>query len=195
MTAAMELDLDLSPGRGRPLRTQTAYVRDLEPSDLELLATTKFPALSPIKRLRDTHHAAARSIAAGLKHKEVALVTGYTPARVSQLLQDPGFQDLVSFYRANLDVAFAGLFEKMSAFSHEVLEELRSRFENDPDTMSNGFLLDLMKNLADRSGNGPRSTTVNINLDLAGRLEAARRRSGSAEPKALAPPDLELETF
>src|SRR5690606_353933 len=78
--------------------------------------------------------------------------------------------------RANQDMAFAGLFEKMSAFSHDVLEELRSRFESASETMSNGFLLDLMKALADRSGNGPKSTQVNVNVDLSGRLEAARRR-------------------
>lgn len=175
----MELDLDIQLP-GRPLEAKAAFVRPLEFSDLVLLGSV--PAAKPtLARLRDTHHAAARAIAGGMKHTEVALVTGYTPTRISQLLADPAFSDLVEFYRKNLDMAFAGLFEKFSAFSHDLFEELRSRFENDPTTMSNSFILDLLKAMADRSGHGPRSTQVNINLDLAGRLEAARRHAGLIE--------------
>lgn len=173
----MDLGIDLAREPGRPLEAQVAFVRDLTEADLVLLSSTA--SIEPrLKRIRDTHHAAARAIAAGMKTGEVALVTGYTPARVSGLLRDPAFADLVAFYRQNLDVAFAGLYEKFSAFSHELFEELRTRFENDPDSFSSPFLADLIKLTADRSGNGPRSTQVNINVSLAGRLEAARRRAG-----------------
>lgn len=177
----MDLSIDLSREPGRPLESKAAFVRELTEADLALLDNVKLPT-TRLKRLRDTHHAAARSIAAGMKHTEVALVTGYTPTRVSQLLADPAFADLVAFYRSNLDVTFAGLYEKFSAFSHEVFEELRTRFEADPDTFSNTFLAELLKLTADRSGNGPRSTQININLSLAGRLEAARRRAGLGGP-------------
>lgn len=193
----MDLDLDLSQSPGRPLEAKASFVRGLTDADLVLLGTAEVRGLSPLKKLRDTHHAAARSIAAGMKNTEVALVTGYTPVRVSQLLRDPAFADLVAFYRANLDMTFAGLYEKFSAFSHEVFEELRTRFEADPDSMSNGFLHDLLKTLADRSGNGPRSTQVNINVDLAGRLESARRRTATAthtDVIALGPPRQDLES-
>lgn len=177
----MDLGIDLAREPGRPLEAVAAYVRDLTEADIALLETSA-SVVPRIKKIRDTHHAAARAIAAGMKTSEVALVTGYTPARVQSLLRDPAFEDLVSFYRQNLDVAFAGLYEKFSAFSHDVFEELRSRFENDPDTFSNTFLAELLKLTADRSGNGPRSTQVNINVSLAGRLEAARRRAGVAGP-------------
>lgn len=172
----MDLSLDLHREPGRPLEAQAAFVRNLDEADLVLLTASGRSVEPRLKKIRDTHHAAARSIAGGMKNSEVALVTGYTPVRVSQLLRDPAFIDLVAFYRQNLDVAFAGLYEKFSSFSHELFEELRGRFESDPESFSNSFLADLIKLTADRSGNGPHSTSVNINVSLAGRLEAARKR-------------------
>lgn len=173
----MEIDIELGQGPGRPLQSKAAFVRALNEADLALLeaGVTRAPKL---KSLRDSHHAAARAIAGGMKHSEVALITGYSPTRISQLVADPAFADLVSFYRQNLDAAYSGLFEKFAAFSKDLFDELRERFEADPDSFSNPFILEMMKVMADRSGTGPRSTQVNINIDLASRLEAARRQAG-----------------
>lgn len=178
------MDLDFAPLTS-PLHhgeATASFLRALEPSDIEMLKATPV-ARQVVKRLRNTHHAAARALAAGMRPREVSLITGYSLAYVSTLQNDPAFSDLVSFYKANLDAAAAGLYEMFSAFSKDVFEELRERFEAEPDGMSNSFLLDMLKTFADRSGTGPRSTVVNVNVDLAGRLEAARRRAGLGEAK------------
>lgn len=174
----MDLDLQISPGPPDfREESRATFVRVLDDADLALLGTVRTPP-PRIKKLLESHHSAARSIAAGMKYTEVAAITGYTPTRISQLMSDPTFADLVSFYRANLDMALTGLYEKFAAFSKDVFEELRDRFEENPTDFSSPLLLELMKVMADRSGTGPRSTQVNINVDLAGRLESARRKAG-----------------
>lgn len=60
----------------------------------------------------------------------------------------------------------------------DALEELSLRLEETPETFTTNQLLEVSKFGADRSGFGPQSssTNVNVNVDLASRLEAARRR-------------------
>lgn len=178
----MDLDLDFTAMQA-PL--SASMVRELTQADLLVAKATPggvFP--SQVKKLNDKHHALARALASGMDQTTAGIVTGYSDSRISILKNDPSFQELLVFYRKNLDVVYADLHGRMSTFSLVVLEELNERFENDPESMENPFLHDLFKTLTDRTGFGPRSTQVNVNVDLAGRLSAARRRAAEGEGSA-----------
>jgi hypothetical protein len=47
--------------------------------------------------------------------------------------------------------------------------------------MSNAFLQGLLRDFNDRTGYGVKTTQVNVNVEIATRLEAARRRAGLIE--------------
>lgn len=174
---------------------EVTFVRPLGPADAALLAVegreTGQPR--PIQRLRDTHHGLARALASGMKHEEAAFVTGYSPSRISILLKDPTFIQLVEFYRANADLAFADLQERMAGLALDFAGELQDRLETSPETMSNGFVLEALKTLADRTGHAPVARSVNVNLDLGDRLAAARERAGLSGPRKEASPAIDLE--
>ena len=82
--------------RGAP-STPPTFLRDIRHEDLAMLAApgAELAAARPIVKIRAQHHLAARLIAEGRKPVEVAAITGYTPARITQLRADPAFGELV----------------------------------------------------------------------------------------------------
>lgn len=175
----MDLDLGSLRTRGRAVKpVEAEIVRELDATDLVLCATEKGSKASPIKRLSDRHHALARNIAGGMAPGEAAIVCGYDNSRVSILLADPTFNELLEFYRKDVNNTYLGMHERLFGVAMDALGELASRLEETPDTLSVGQLIEVAKMGADRSGHGPQSqtTNLNVNVDMAGRLEAARKR-------------------
>lgn len=175
----MDLGLAVTRTTGRPeAKVSAMIVRPLVPSDLEALALLKGSKTPPLKKLRDSHHSLARLIAQGLPGATIAAITGYTESRISTLKSDPAFQDLVAFYRKNVESAFADLQERMSDLSLDVVQELRERFEDDPESFSTDQIMDMLKTFADRTGHGPQAKNLNINVNanLGDRLKSARER-------------------
>ncbi len=177
-------DLVLLPAPRTQGRAQvevtSAYVRDLQADDLALLTVERGVQAPSLKRIRDTHHALARALAGGMKDIEIAALYSYSQSRISILKADPAFQHLVEMYRDKVDVAFQATAERMSGLAGDFVAELNERLEADPEGMSNSFVLEAVKVLADRTGNGPqtKNLNVNVNVDLASRLKAARERAG-----------------
>jgi DNA-directed RNA polymerase subunit L len=184
MPSLSDLELDLLPA------LTVEFAGELSDVDMfRLDEPPKAPSranVSSIVKLRDTHHALARALAMGMTQTEAAEVAGYSVARVSLLGDDPAFQELIAHYRGIKDEAFRDFHKQAASLSLDMLEELRDRFETQTDKMGNEFLIDTVTKLADRTGHGPRTTQVNVNLDLAGRIEAARKRAGlvPVEPAA-----------
>lgn len=154
----------------------SAKVRDLTPADLAALQAPRGVTAPAVKRLRDSHHALARVLATGVDESEAALICGYSPSRVSILKADPTFAELIAHYRAIKSAEFADAGARMASLSVEVIEELRERLEDSPESFTNGTLDNLLKTLTDRTGFGPKATQVNINVGLADRLDAAIKR-------------------
>lgn len=145
--------------------------------ELALMQEPRGSEAPPLKRLQQRHHALARNIAAGVPAGEAALLCGYVPSRVSILLADPTFKELVKFYSQDLERVYYGLHETLSALAHDAAEELRTRLEEEPDSLSVGQLTELVKTGADRTGFGPSSKTdVNVTVGIADKLNAARER-------------------
>lgn len=165
--------------RGRASREIDAVVvRELEASDLVLLSAEKGSKPSAIKRLSERHHALARNLAGGMAPSEAAIVCGYSVSRVSILQDDPAFKELLVFYRADVNAQYRDLHQRLSGLAMDAAEELSVRLEEEPEKVSIGQLMEITKLGADRTGFGPQtsSTNLNVNVDLASRLEAARKR-------------------
>jgi hypothetical protein len=175
----MDLELDTLRTRGRaPITISATYVRDVDEADVAALGLEKGSKAPALKRLSDRHHALARAISSGIPPGEAALMCGYVLSRVSILCDDPAFQELLAFYREEKDRAFRSVQDKLAGMASDVLDEIQLRIEEEPEKLTTSQLIQLASFAADRSGNGPASSTTNLNVNvgLADRLEAARRR-------------------
>lgn len=133
------------------------FVRELSAPDLQLLQVERGVKPKPLHKVRDSHHSLARALAQGLSNTEASRLTGYTPSRISVLRTDQLFQKLIDEYSGERRLAEASLLERMTTLSLDVVEEIRSRLDEDPDSLKTRELLDVFTALADRSGHGPTS--------------------------------------
>lgn len=175
----MDLDLDMFRTRGRASRELSAVtIRELEPADFEMLDVEKGSTAAPLKRLSDRHHSLARHIAAGVGPGEAAIICGYDISRVSILQADPTFAELVLFYRDVKEREFRDVQGKLAGIASDALDELQTRIEDEPEKLSVTQLMALVTMGTDRTGNGPQSSTTNLNVNVgvASRLEEARKR-------------------
>lgn len=135
-----------------------------------------------LTRISERHHALARSLAGGVSVNEAAAMYGYTASTISILQGDPAFQNLLQIYKGQLNFELRGLGEKIAGISHEAIDLINERLE-DPESRSKisvGQALSIAQFGADRVGFGPSSTQVNVNVGLADRLAAARKRAREA---------------
>lgn len=181
-----DLDLDLvvprtGPGR-QPKEVSVEFVRELTVADLNSPAS-QIQTPQPIKALRDTHHSLARLLATGMSEHEASLQTGYSPSRISILKADPTFQELLAFYRSRGEDSVADFRERMAVIGMSALSVLGERLEDKPEDFNNTQLRELARDMADRTGHAPAkapSATVNINVGLSERMQAARERTAAA---------------
>ena len=138
--------------------------RQLQPEDMATLelSPVKLPSL---KRLRDSHHALARVLAAGLSNVDASRITGFESTFISSLKADPTFQELLAFYAEHNEVEQANLRDRMTLIALDVSAEIRERLHSDPDSFSHSEMRQLLTNLADRVGHGP-SSTVHQTVDV-----------------------------
>lgn len=169
--------------RGRvPRDKQIFEVGELTREDLGALRQKR--QLPVVTRLRDPHHLLARLLASGLRQAEAAYRAGYSVARVVQLEADPTFRELIQSYRAQVTEAFAEQTETFVALAtgnmlkaeRMIAEKLEAAEEGEAEVPLK-TLLSISRDAADRLGHGKKTTSVNVNVDFAGKLERARTRS------------------
>lgn len=168
--------------RGRAEKPQVfAVERELTSDDLELLAEEgRAQPVPQLTKLRERHHTLAKMLAQGTPESEAAVACGYALSRVSILKSDPSFRDLVAFYRQGVVERYYDMHEAAAALGRDAIEELHERLEENPDDFTVGQLMTLSTSMMDRVGHGPSSSTqVNVNIGLADKLEAARKRINS----------------
>jgi len=188
----MDLNLDIrTKGRASsPLAWRIE--RPVEAADLAFLDQPRpRDPLMPLAKIRERHHSAARALAQGLTTIEVCAVTGYTPTRIGHLQQDPAFQNLVAMYRERQTEIWSEAQDRAKAAVMLGLEVMTDRLEAaDEKDDEEAFELAerLVKAATPVSGLVSRPTAaVQVNVNLSGRLEAARRRAGLIEGQALPP--------
>lgn len=149
----------------------------LTEQDLSRLSEPRDTQAPPIKRLRERHHSLARMLADGQPHGDAAIACGYTPARVSILMGDPAFRELVTHYRERRAERYFDGHQAMAELHKDSVEELRERLEETPEEFTIGHLMELTKLTADRTGLGVSTKSeVDVRVGLADRLTAARQR-------------------
>lgn len=155
-------------------------VRELDEGDIALLQEGRGSVAPPLKRLSERHHALARCLVGGMSEGDAAITCGYVLSRVSILKADPAFKELLSFYAKDANSKYLDMHGVLAGLSLDAAMELRGRLEDDMGAdekkISVGQLVELTKLGADRTGFGPQSSQLNVNVDLAGRLQAARER-------------------
>lgn len=161
-------------------------VRDLTPADHAALKTTKKGALqtqvNTVAKMRETHHQLAKLVAEGRRNEDISRIMGYSPSYISSIKSDPTFAELVNHYKTIDDANFREtqqtLHERLQATAMVAAEEMLERVTTQPQAFTNNELLDTIKTAADRTGYGPqsRTTNVNVNVDMAAKLERARQR-------------------
>lgn len=166
----------------KPLEAQ--FVRELGRADVEALGAEKGSKPPALVRISERHHALARTLAAGTSAGEAAIICRYELSRVSILQSDPAFRELVEFYRGEVTDKYLGLHEQLATLSADATALLQDQLERDLELpieerkLSPGQLMEVTKLGADRTGHGPQSSALNlnVNVDLAARLQAARQR-------------------
>lgn len=182
-----ELELTIAGREAEPLTA--VYSRDLDFVDLETRKEPKHTTPVHIKKIRSRHRTLARHIASGMKQSEAAILVGMTDSRVSILLTDPMFIQLVGLYSAEVDKSFTEMNEKMANLGEDIIDNLQEKFDEDPESFTLKEQHELLKTLADRTGNGPATATqtVNLNIGLADRMETARNRVEANRMKDITP--------
>lgn len=154
-------------------------IRPMIPDDFNYIGVPR--GRTTIAHIRDSHHNIARFAAIGLEGNEIARRCGYSRSRVSILLRDPSMQELVAKYRGKVDAAFLESLDDFTDLSKSTMMKsaaaLHDRIDDDPSQFTNKELIALVGDHADRFGYGKRSTSVNLNVDFAAKLEDAIRRS------------------
>lgn len=164
---------------GRAAKPMLAEMeRELGLDDVESLLGEKGVQAPQIKEFRERHHALARLIAEGRKPGEAAILQRYSQSRMSVLLADPSFRELVAHYQSIVNEEFVDFQAKLSELALDAAMILQSRMEERPDDLSDALVLQIVQVGADRTGHGPSSKTeVNVKVGLADRLAEATRRS------------------
>lgn len=137
----------------------------------------------PRERMSRVHHRAAQLLAGGMAPGRVGLMCGLSGATISILQTDPMFQELLVYYSDMVNDEFKTVVEEMADLHEDVIGELRYRLDSAPNTFTVSQLTELHKALADRTGNGPTSTTNvrQTTLALSG-ADLARIKAGRAAP-------------
>lgn len=147
-----------------PEAPYVSYERDLTEADIAALSAPRGTRPKSLVRIHASHHSLARCLAAGMKHAQAALVTGYSSARIGQLVNDESFTALVADYRNEVKSVFADMAERMSDLSLDAIELLQERLHAAPEQFTTQMLLEVVKTFADRTGHGP-GQEVHLKMD------------------------------
>lgn len=141
-----------------------AYERDLTQADIEALKLPRGTRPKSLMRIHASHHSLARCLATGMKAEQAALVTGYSPGRISSLQKDPAFMALVADYQVEARAWSADFTERAAGITLDAMELLHDKMHESPEQMTVPVLLDTIKTFADRTGHGP-GQQVNLRVD------------------------------
>ncbi len=159
-------------------------IREVTRADLAHL-TVKREATA-VQTLRDNHHRIARAVASGMAAADIAASCGCSINRISSLRGDPAFIELVAHYRAIITTEWAQQdtvieFLRTNALKAQAMisDKLDSAADRG-DFLPTRDLLGIAELGLDRTGYGKVNKNVNINVDFAAKLEAARGRASRA---------------
>jgi hypothetical protein len=165
--------------------------RELGPEDFQHLANAVGSTTPSLLKIRHQHHQLAQLLARGHSQTHASFLSGYSVSRISILLQDPMFQNLVAYYQGTEELAHIEVMERMQALGISTLDELQARMEENPDKFQNRELMELaeltlVKAMQRKAGSGAGAVGsgggVNINVKFVGAAQAPSGPVIDAEP-------------
>jgi hypothetical protein len=152
------------PARGRrPTKPLYASItRQLTQADIQALWDVPEGGLksqvSTLQRLRSSHHMLAKILADGVEQNEASLITGYSPSYISNIKNEPMFQELVTHYTSMKAEVYLNVHERLASLGLDVVEELQERLATSPQDFGIRDLKEIGELALDRSGHGPTSS-------------------------------------
>ncbi len=183
-------------GRAIESLPEITDIREVTRADLSHLQAPRPQGL--VKSLRDSHHRVARAVAAGMSNGQVAETCGLSINRVSQLRSDPSFIELVAHYRSMLTEEWRETADPVSEYmrsnalkAEQLISDRLDKAMEEDETIPLSQLVQVTSDRYDRLGYSKVTKSVNLNVDFAANLEAARRRSAPVrEVKTIEAPPL-----
>lgn len=185
--AGQELDLvlesidlgSMAPARGkRKVPIEYVVLRELNDRDMALLKDPpKLGTTTPeVQRMTHRHHSLARLLAEGRSGVECSAITGHSQSRISILQDDPAFQELISFYKGQLQTVYLNVHERLAALGISCMEELQERLETNPGEFTARELKEIMESTFNKTvapdktrggvgggqGSGPIAISINF---------------------------------
>lgn len=178
--------------RGRKPRGDTVATFRREVNEADILALQHAPegslglAAAPLLRIRTQHHMLARLLAEGRSQNDCSLITGYSPSYISTIQGDPAMNDLIAYYKTQVEEIFIDVHSRLAALGLTTIEELQARITENPNDFSARELMELATLTLDRSGHGPTAKVKHdhnftISSDTIARIkaESAERTQGT----------------
>ena len=161
-------------------------IREVTRADLTHLQAPRPQGL--IQSLRDSHHRVARAVASGMSNNQVAETCGLSITRVSQLKADPSFIELVAHYRSMITEDWRETADPVTDYmrsnalkAEQLISDRLDKAMEEDETIPLSQLVQVTSDRYDRLGYSKVTKSVNVNVDFAANLEAARRRSAPAQ--------------
>lgn len=164
-------------------------IREVTRADLAHLSVKREGNV--VQTLRDRHHLIARAIASGMSNMEIASTCGIAYNRISVLKGDPAFADLIAHYRGIITAEWVGqdtVIEYMrtnALKAQAMISDKLDAAEEKGEFLPIRDLVSIAELGLDRTGYGKVNKNLNVNVDFAANLEAARKRSSRARPPTI----------
>lgn len=182
----------LKPKRPMKIESLRVITRD----DLPRLVQKRNYISEGPQKLRESHHWIARLLAMGkLTYRDIAKHTGYSESRIGVLAATPAMKELVAKYHDKFDHSFMEVVQDFGAIAtanlvhaERMLRDRLHEADEEGETIPVRDLIAIVSDRADRFGYNKKTTNVNINVELAGKMEGLRRRdakviNGTAVPE------------
>lgn len=173
-------------GRAIESLPEITDIREVTRADLTHLQAPR--PQGHIQSLKDSHHRVARAVASGMNNREVAETCGMSYNRVSQLKDDPSFIELVAHYRTMLTEDWRETADPVTDYmrsnalkAEQLISDRLDKAMEEDETIPLSQLVQVTSDRYDRLGYSKVTKSVNLNVDFAANLEAARRRSAPAQ--------------
>lgn len=161
------------------------YIEEVRPITKDDLQGLREPAARyRIQRLRDSHHNMARLFALGLSNSEVAARTGFSLQTTCLYHNDPAIKELIEHYRGQVTDAWRESVDNYMELATQNMIKAERQISDKLDAADEAGellptreLIAISRDAADRFGYGKKTTNLNVNVDFAAKLEAARKRS------------------
>lgn len=157
-TTMKQLEAIAFAGMGKPIAEPCEMIRDIEKSDLPVLAEAQRTnawstggTFQSLQTLRTGHHQLAQLLAADVSVADASLMTGRSPGAISALKADPAFKELLAYYAEQQAGRDLSMYDRLVTLGATATEVLQERIENEPDRFTNNELRQLMESTMDRS--------------------------------------------